>query len=564
MLTAVVLLPLIIFLFLVYGWAFIQLIRRSFHITLSSNVRFSLYFLAGMSVLIWISQLLSLMMPISLLAFSIILIGGMVISLFFFRSEAIGKIPLKSYNIFGYVLLGLVLLSILENSSHLPTNPDTGIYHAQAIRWIETYQAVPGLGNLHSRFAYNSSWLVLNALFSLSFLGLRSFHLVPAALVIIATVDFTNGAVEWLQGKNTPSNILRSIFLPLTFYVLGSQISSPGTDLPVILTIWLLLTSWMDFSSNQNYDNQLSSIIIFFTSISLLTMKLSAAPILLLAGWIWLKRPQFPKDFIKITILGLVTLLPWFGRNVILSGYLIYPLPTIDWFSVDWKIPIDKAKDEIQIIKAWGRDPGENVGVVLSKPFISWFRLWFIEKTANQKIILLTAGSSIIYFGAGLLVIWKYKLQKWLNIQTIIVCYATAVFGGIYWLFTSPDIRFGYGFLLAMICIGLLPWIVFFSVQFTRWGKLFRAGFFVALIIYQAFFYIRSIDIKTIDSRLIYPLDYPELPSEPCPIDGNTIWCAGAEAWTQCWYDPFPCIPQPNDWIEFRGTDLKDGFRPKR
>ena len=28
---------------------------------------------------------------------------------------------------------------------------DTGLYHAQSIRWIEEYGVVPGLGNLHSR-----------------------------------------------------------------------------------------------------------------------------------------------------------------------------------------------------------------------------------------------------------------------------------------------------------------------------------------------------------------------------------------------------------------------------
>ena len=41
---------------------------------------------------------------------------------------------------------------------------DTGLYHAQAIRWIEEYGVVCGLGNLHSRFAYNSAAFALCAL----------------------------------------------------------------------------------------------------------------------------------------------------------------------------------------------------------------------------------------------------------------------------------------------------------------------------------------------------------------------------------------------------------------
>src|SRR5688500_16524798 len=41
---------------------------------------------------------------------------------------------------------------------------DTGFYHAQAVRWINEYPAVPGLANLHGRLAFNSSWFVWGAL----------------------------------------------------------------------------------------------------------------------------------------------------------------------------------------------------------------------------------------------------------------------------------------------------------------------------------------------------------------------------------------------------------------
>ena len=40
---------------------------------------------------------------------------------------------------------------------------DTGIYHAQAIRWYEEYGLVKGLGNLQQHFAYNSAYLAYAA-----------------------------------------------------------------------------------------------------------------------------------------------------------------------------------------------------------------------------------------------------------------------------------------------------------------------------------------------------------------------------------------------------------------
>ena len=117
------------------------------------------------------------------------------------------QIKLNSIPWLLILLCLIILLTTLENGSHSPSNPDTGIYHAQAIKWIETYPAVPGLGNLHSRFAYDSSWLVINAFFSFSFLGLRSFHVLPGAFLVIILMYFLGGRIDCSE----------AILLSLTF-----------------------------------------------------------------------------------------------------------------------------------------------------------------------------------------------------------------------------------------------------------------------------------------------------------------------------------------------------------
>ena len=62
---------------------------------------------------------------------------------------------------------------------------DSGLYHAQAIRWIEEYGVVPGLANLHCRLAYNSSAFVLTALYSMEFLVGQSLHTVAGFMAYI-------------------------------------------------------------------------------------------------------------------------------------------------------------------------------------------------------------------------------------------------------------------------------------------------------------------------------------------------------------------------------------------
>ncbi len=462
----------------------------------------------------------------------------------------------------GLTLFGLVLISILENSTHAPSNYDTGLYHAQAIRWIETFPAVPGLGNLHTRFAFNSSWLVLNALFSLSFLGTRSFHLVPAALTVIVAIDFASGALDWYRGKPTFANILRTILLPMIFFVLGSEISSPGTDLPVILLLWFLMTAWLDSRNVGINSNQVNRLIIFIAAITLLTIKLSAAPLLLVAAWIWLKNIRKPGYWYRLILLGVILLLPWLVRNVIISGYLVYPLPGIDLFPVDWKIPLDVAREEVEIIQAFARDSSLPTEIVLAEPFSTWLHNWFSILTANQKWIVLAAAFSPIAFTVGLFAIQKYRKNHKQKIGSLVSIFVIIYIGGIYWLLSAPVIRFGYGFLIGLICMAVVPWLLLIERYSGILGKWLHLGVILALIAYQAAFLYQSFEPDGFQTRILFPADYPQLPSESCSLKNSQVWCPSEVSWYSCWYEPFPCIPRPNDTISQRGPDLRSGFLP--
>ena len=563
MITAAVLIALILLTSWLYGRAVIHGLARLFNAAGEKDIRPSIVILIGFCALIFFGQLLSLVMPLGLVALLIVAAGGIAIAWGFNRSASLNIFSISRLPVLGWPLLVLVSLAVLENSTHVPANPDTGIYHAQAIHWLEAYPAVPGLGNLHTRLAFNSSWLALNALFSLSFLGLRSFHLVSAALTLTAGIDFAKGAMDWYRGQGTFANILRTIFLPLIFFVLGSQLSSPGTDLPVILTLWIGLTAWLDALPEVKGGNPLRGIIIFAIVVTLVTVKLSAAPVLFLAAWIGLRNLKNPGTVLKLAGLAGVILLPWMVRNIILSGYLIYPLPGIDWFNLDWKIPQVVARTEVLTIQAWARDPGAAVEEVLAKQFFSWLQLWFIEKTANQKLIVLGAAVSPVIFALGLAIGHQAKKLGQERLANLVSGFLTVLLGAVYWLFTAPDIRFGYGFLLALTGMAVLPWTALMDIHAGASAKIFRSILMVGLITYQLFFLARSFDAQSIGQRLALPVDYPQLPSEPCQVGEAQVWCAAPEAWTQCWYEPFPCIPAENDWAETRGGDWRDGFRPK-
>jgi hypothetical protein len=282
-----------------------------------------------------------------------------------------------------------------------------------------------------------------------------------------------------------------------------------------------------------------------------------------LAVWIGLINLKNPGTIGKMAGIAGMILLPWFVRNIILSGYLIYPFPVIDWFNFDWKIPPGIASTEVLTIQAWARDPGVSVEEVLSRPFFSWLQLWLIEKTTNQKLIILGAAVSPIIFVLGLGIAQKAKKLGQERLLNLVSGFLTVLLGAAYWLLTAPDIRFGYGFLLAIIGMTVLPWTAFVDIHRAAGSKLLRYILMIGLITYQLFFLVRSFDAKTMGQRLVFPLDYPQMPSEPCQLGDSQVWCAAPESWTQCWYQPFPCIPTLNEWAETRGEEWRDGFRPK-
>ena len=89
------------------------------------------------------------------------------------------------------LLYGFLVLLFAYGSSRGYMHYDTGLYHAQSIRWIEEYGVVPGLANLHSRFGYNSAAFALCALFGGGGLTKYPMHCVQGFFALLcAAVTF--------------------------------------------------------------------------------------------------------------------------------------------------------------------------------------------------------------------------------------------------------------------------------------------------------------------------------------------------------------------------------------
>ncbi len=161
--------------------------------------------IVGMCICNLYAQFFSVFMPVGMMAF----VGIAILSLFagiwilnkkeFFLDL---KIWLKHFFKRRYILLisvslvGAVLWTVIT-----PQHYDTYLYHAQAIRWIEEYGVVPGLGNLHYRLAYNSSYMTLQALFSFKWLTGQSFHAMNGFITVFMLIYVMNTLLQRNEKK---------------------------------------------------------------------------------------------------------------------------------------------------------------------------------------------------------------------------------------------------------------------------------------------------------------------------------------------------------------------------
>ena len=458
-------------------------------------------------------------------------------------------------------LLGVIFSSILLMSIREAGNPDTALYHAQTIHWIETYPAVPGLGNYYSNLAYNSSWHVLSALFSFSFLGGQSFHVLGGFLFLFSVLYlFDKGLRSRYEGRMF-SSWARLLLIPLLYWVFLTEVSSLGTDYPAAVFCLIVFSEWLDLFENKTKTPFGKIFVSNLFTFSAVTIKLSVLPVMLFFIWqvfYFLRNKEYFRLFVQLA-LGIVILSPWLARSLIQSGYLLYPFPGLDIFDFDWKIPVEIVREEKQIILAWARIPGEDLSSVLSLPFSVWTLVWFKNSSLNQRFLLIFLG---IY--PFLLVVLRIllpgKMQTFFKlIRQYKPLYFSIYAGLIFWFLSAPSIRFGYGFILFGLVLAVVPlllWVFegFYSLQ----GYLFGL-FIIMLCLFLSLTLVNAFEQKVIKEAWFIPLDYKSMPTSVCEFENFNTLCGDYSG--ICWYEPFPCAPAGDLSVAKRGETFREGFR---
>jgi len=543
----------VIILFYLYGMAICMIVGRIFSVDAIGEADPPLVIFLGQGFVAVIAMIMHLFIPLSELFVTGLILGSMIIA---YRGRSLFSFSRPLYISLVWVILIFAFLSVLENATHSPLNPDTGLYHVQTIRWFEAYRIVPGLGNFESRYAFNSSWLVLNASLSFAFLGLRSFHLINGITFFMAFLYFLSGLKSFISNGINLSSVIKILFLPLSFYLLSSEISSLGNDMPITFLTWIILLLWMEKLEHPS-SSAVKDIFIVLLSSFAVTIKLSSLPLLLFGVFVFVEymiknKKQYT---LSLVFLSLAILLPWMARSVFLSGYLVYPQTQLDIINVDWKMPDEIVEYTMQGIVGIARF-GNSWDPSTPLTFAEWIPIWFNRLTINRQAMLYgTLFSPLL-----LLIAWfRYPLAVSLK---FLYAFGVMIMGLVFWFFTAPSIRFGYGFIIAACSLALAPFMMELFAMLNKRFSMIPGSVLLVLAGFQFYSFWYSLDISTLSQRWLLPADYPSSTTVPCDLDGITIACRPEGTLiTRCFYDVFPCSTlHRNTDVRLRGTTYQDGF----
>lgn len=533
------------------------------------------YLMAGLCVLTVYAEYFSLFAGVGAMASAILLLFCLLAAIFL-RKE-IGEYlreKREHTRTSHWFLFGFLTLLMAYGSSRGFLHYDTGLYHAQSIRWIEEYGVVPGLANLHNRFGYNSAAFALSALFGGRGYMPQPMHCAAGFFGLVLAWQCCGLLRIFSEKKIRISHFVRmgAVYYLVTVF---RELVSPASDYFAMLLLFFICISWLDLLERKEQEiapYALLSLLLVYAA----TVKLSTAVLILLAlhPAVLLLRQRRWKEIGLYVFLGIVIAAPYLIRNVLISGWLFYPFTFPDLFSVDWKIEKGYAQSDATEIQVYGK---QIYDVLLADtPFTGWVGNWFSNLKGMEKVwVLASAVSSVSLLADGCVFAVLgclrsrggrfRKMTELLEEKTGIGLFDWCLFAlvtGIsyaFWQFSAPLVRYGYLYVIlpAVFLIGTACCLLF--AEWKR-GILFCQLITVAFLLHKGYNLVVMTAEMAAQPYYFYQRDYGSYPASVYEVDGVTIYVP--EDRGQIGYDKFPSSPIVQD-IELRGEDLKDGFRQK-
>ena len=450
---------------------------------------------------------------------------------------------------------------------------DSGYYHEQSIRWIEEFGTVKGSVHILKRLAYNSCYFCQCALYSMKDIFSQSLHCLSGFYGILVMGYALSGF-----NKSIRTNAIR--LAPFVYFILlCSEITSPASDYPLVFSVFYVVIRWFELrDDNEEHYSPYALLSLFVVFLISIKLTVGCLILIVIKPAIAMIKEKRIKEIITSIMAGIIILLPYFIRNYIICGWLIYPFTKIDIFNPDWKLPMRHVQADADEIKVWGRGMGQIGGQVTDSIKV-WLPHWWEYMSVPNRMIV---ASAIIVLSVYLV----YRVCRFISevIRHGIKKTATEVvidnidryifevallFSLLYWFFESPLFRYGVCYIIvamfyaigdmlgeawnksviirvAVVLICVLTMIPFTNgiIEYFKWN-------------YECILYYSDYEYFVMQE------DYPRVEYGTTEINGVTFYYPKEEL-GQIGYHMFPALWfNGTDNVESRGDKITDGYRYK-
>lgn len=548
------------------------------NITVPLAPHITILLLLGMVGVAVVASALSLFMPVNALANGIVLLMAILFIALFKKNASAARAQLR-YEINSVPRLLVVLfvafvLVFAFLSAQPPSHYDEGLYYGTTIKWMEEYGTVKGVANVNTRIGFNSTWFLLNALFSFQYLHLGNFNDLNG-LLLLYVFCYSFGAIDGLYRRDHRlSVIVRALMVvPLAAFHFGASsdfllfnvnfLSSPTADIPVCVLLWLALIWLLELDDRPKHEFDQRAFTIIVIAAFLFIVKPSAAPVLLACVYFFFYY-VFKGRFAHagfITALAILIVAPWITRNIFVSGYLVFPFSAIDVIDADWKVPIHHAQWHENAVRVFAINADYDLDKPFTQTITQWFPGWFGRLSFIQALIFIfSCASAVILFTMFIVRLIRERKSFITANKYFIFATMIAVAGSVFWFMKGPDPRLGYGFTAMLVMLLLAVTLRYFLDRDVRY-----AGWFITLLlIYNLVFYYRNTFKEIVRSGWKKAPPERRLPESMETIalpNGINMHIVPSQ---NLWYAPLPAA----DKSEFstihpvpRGTTLSQGFK---
>ena len=284
----------------------------------------------GMMVTGFLAQVINFFIPLSDLVIFFNLFTNIVILTIYKKKRFL------NFNKYTVAILAAMLILCFSQIYGSGFSDDLAHYHGGQIINSDNSKYILGVNFLHHHYGYGSIWLLLHSYLNFNSTFLQDIHIVNAITLFFILSYFI---VEFLgikkdSNKNTLYIIL-SVFI-FFFLIKYTRLKEFGLDRPGILFFCFL--TYLSFKYRQITDAHRDSFVIltliislFLTSIKLFFIFSFLIPLFLIFNF---KNFKF---FLKLEFTFFLFLaFCYFGKNILWTGCLIYPLYFTCFSGISW------------------------------------------------------------------------------------------------------------------------------------------------------------------------------------------------------------------------------------